>query len=218
MNYLPIVPAVIPKSQEEVIDFSKVLSFSPEFHLDLVDGQFVETVSWPYTPSGEPMAVKPYLDRYTLEVDLMVANPVSAAKAWVEAGADMLVFHVETLNLNDLKNFANDYKVSIGVSAHGDTPLSTLVEYVAEADYIQLMGIYKIGAQGMPFDENVLDKITALKKQFPLKSITVDGSVNKDTIKRLADAGADRFICGSAIVKQSDPESAHEYLSGLVNE
>lgn len=217
-NCKPIVPAVIPNSQEEVISFSKTLSFSPEYHLDLVDGKFVTATSWPFEPLGDPMSVKKYLDSYTLEVDLMVEGPVRIANDWVRAGADMLVFHVETLSLDEFKNFAEANFVSIGISAHGDTTLDTLSEYAEYADYIQLMGIHEIGAQGLPFDEKVLDKIVNLKRRFPLKSITIDGSVNGDTIARLAKAGADRFICGSAIVKQDNPELAHTALNTLIND
>lgn len=217
MMYSPIVPALIPTSQTEVEKFSNVLSFSREFHLDIVDGKFVKTISWPYEPVGEPLAVKPFLDFYTLEVDLMVAQPIQAATKWVEAGADMLVFHVETLPLETFKRFADTTKVSVGASFHGETSLDTFITYAEHADYIQLMGIYEIGAQGLPLDEGVFVKIAELKKVFPNKSITIDGSVNKSTIARLREAGADRFICGSAIVKQPDPEAAHQELLELIN-
>ena len=218
MNYFPIVPAVIPKSREDVERYAEWLSFSPEFHLDLVDGKFVSTISWPYEPHGEAISVKPLLDVYTLEVDLMVMDPLAVAEAWVQAGADMLVFHVETISLSDFGKFADTHdKISVGVSAHGETSLETLKEYCQVADYIQLMGIREIGAQGLPFDETVLEKITHLKEQFPDKPITVDGSVNKDTITRLVTAGADRFVCGSAIVGQSNPATAHRELSELIN-
>lgn len=218
MSYAPIVPAVIPKSREEVLAFAQKLRFSREFHLDLVDGKFVSAISWPYDPVGEPLSVKPQLDMYTLEVDLMVKEPLPAARAWLEAGADMLVFHVETLSLEDFKTFTQKATVSVGVSAHGATSLDTLALYAEHADYIQLMGIYKIGAQGLPFDEIVLEKISELKRRFPALPITIDGSVNAATITRLRDAGADRFICGSAIVKQADPEAAYTALCALIND
>tara|TARA_B100002051_G_scaffold276785_1_gene328013 strand:+ start:3643 stop:4302 length:660 start_codon:yes stop_codon:yes gene_type:complete len=217
-NYKPIVPAVIPKDKDEVISFSKTLTFSPEYHLDLIDGKFVSKVCWPYEPVGDPMSVKSFLDQYTLEVDLMVEKPLEAAEAWVQAGADMIVFHVESVSLEDVKAFSERHNISIGVSAHGETTMDALADYAEVTDYIQLMGIREIGAQGLPFDEVVLDKIQDLKRRFPLKSITIDGSVNKDTIKRLSDAGADRFICGSAIVKQPDPTAAHRELSALIND
>lgn len=218
MSYSSIVPAIIPASRDEVIKFAQQLSFSQELQLDLVDGKFAPTICWPFEPSGEPLSVKSYLDAYTLEVDLMVADPIKAAREWVTAGADMVVFHVETLSLNAFKLFAEQANVSVGASAHGDTTLDTLSEYIEYADYIQLMGIREIGAQGQPFDESVLEKIITLKQRFPLKSITIDGGVNKNTINRLRAAGADRFISGSAIVLQSDPEAAHKELSALINE
>ncbi|MCD5381020.1 MAG: hypothetical protein LR008_00405 [Candidatus Pacebacteria bacterium] len=217
MNYAPIVPAVIPASKEEVVKYSEALKFSREFHLDLVDGKFVSAVSWPISPLGEAMSVKQYLDQYTLEIDLMVESPIETAREWIIAGADMLVFHVETLSLEAFKIFAESTAVSVGISAHGDTTLDTLSEYCEFADYIQLMGIREIGAQGQKFDEDVIDKIAELKRRFPYKSITIDGSVNSDTIARLHKAGADRFICGSAIVLQPDPEKAHADLAELIN-
>lgn len=217
MKYSPVVPAVIPKDENDVIRFAQQLLFSREFHLDVVDGDFVSASSWPFKPEGKALSVKTLLDKYTLEVDLMVAKPLPAATEWVEAGADMLVFHLETISLDEFKTFAKQTDVSVGVSSHGETPLDKLLEYAAQADYVQLMGIKEIGVQGQPFDEAVLEKIATVKKEFPDKMVTIDGSVNLKTIKILHDAGADRFICGSAIVKQTDPEVAHAELYALIN-
>lgn len=217
MSYVPIVPAIIPPSAEAVRTYAAELTFAKELQLDLVDGRFVPSVSWPYEPVGEPLSVKSVLDAYTLEVDLMVTEPLPAAEAWVVAGADMLVFHVETLPLDAFKTFAEHTVVSVGVSAHGDTSLDTLSAYAEHADYIQLMGIYEIGAQGLPFDEAVLGKVETLKQRFPDMMISVDGSVNTQTIKRLKQAGVDRFVCGSAIVKQPDPAAAYRELAALIN-
>jgi ribulose-phosphate 3-epimerase len=217
MRY-PIVPAVIPRSNEALRKECERLAFSREFHLDLVDGQFVPTTSWPYEPSGEPRAMKHALDAFTLEVDLMVAEPLSAATAWIEAGADMLVFHVETISLEHFREFVEATDVSVGISAHGDTTTETLKEYAAHADYVQVMGIYEIGAQGQPFYAPALERISALKQAFPDTMVSVDGSVNADTIADIQAAGADRFVVGSAIVLQSDPEAAHSALQALIHE
>jgi len=214
---IPIVPAFIPQSEVEAIETIQALRFSPEVHLDVVDGKFTPTISWPYEPVGQSMAIKDYSDQFSLEVDLMVADPLSAAVDWVTAGADRLVFHVETISLQNFKNFEAFTHVSVGISAHGDTPVSTLIEYAQFADYIQLMGIHEIGAQGQPFDTAVFEKIAAVQAAYPDKSITVDGSVNEHTITKLKEAGVDRFIVGSAITLQPDPAAAHKTLSLLIN-
>lgn len=217
MSY-PIVPAIIPESAAHVKELISKLGFVREIQLDLVDGVFVSQSSWPYSPAGQPMEVKSVTDPFTLEVDLMVSKPIVAATEWIKAGADMLVFHVETLPLEVFKNFAENTDVSVGVAAHGDTSMDTLIEYAKYADYVQLMGIRTIGAQSLPFDEETLDKVAVIRKHFPDMMISVDGSVNKKTIERLRDSGVDRFIVGSAIVKQPDVKEAYHELWSLVNE
>ena len=93
-----------------------------------------------------------------------------------------------------------------------------LIQVKITTDCIQLMGIAEIGAQGQPFDESVIEKIQTVKQRFPHKPITIDGSVNADTIVRLKEAGADRFIVGSAITLQEDPYAAHQSLHMLINQ
>jgi len=214
---IPIVPALIPTSAEQIRSVLAALSFSPEIHIDVVDGNFVPFVSWPYTEEGgDPIEVHKTTDRFTLEVDLMVQSPLMAADSWLTAGADMLVFHTETIDLAAFTRFVESTRISIGICANNDTPLEVLVPYIEVADYIQLMGIAKIGSQGQPLDERVFERIAELKVKFPKHPITVDGSVNKETIVRLAKVGADRFICGSAIVGASNPEQAHLELAKLI--
>ena len=212
---IPIVPALIPTSAQHLKAVLPKLSFSPEIHVDVVDGLFVPYQSWPYNPLGQPKEVQPYTDRFTLEVDLMVAEPLSAADAWIAAGADMLVFHTEHITAEAFARFVAGTRVSVGIAAINDTPLLDLEPYLAVADYVQLMGIAKIGAQGQPFDERVLERIAALKLRYPRLSITIDGSVNAETIKKLVHAGADRFICGSAIVGAANPYEAYQALQAL---
>jgi len=214
---IPIVPAFIPKSEVEARETLNTLRFCHEVHLDVVDGLFVSDTSWPYQPTGQPIKIKQYVEPFSLEVDLMVVDPLQAGVDWVTAGADRLVFHVETVSLENFKNFEAFTHVSVGVSAHGATPLNQLLEYAEYADYIQLMGIHEIGAQGQPFDETVLDKIATVRAAYPDKSITIDGSVNEHTIVKLQRAGADRFVVGSAITLQPDPAAAHKALSLLIN-
>jgi ribulose-phosphate 3-epimerase len=214
---IPIVPAFIPKSEVEARETLNTLRFCHEVHLDVVDGLFVSDTSWPYQPTGQPIKSKQYVEPFSLEVALMVVDPLQAGVDWVTAGADRLVFHVETVSLENFKNFEAFTHVSVGVSAHGATPLNQLLEYAEYADYIQLMGIHEIGAQGQPFDETVLDKIATVRAAYPDKSITIDGSVNEHTIVKLQRAGADRFVVGSAITLQPDPAAAHKALSLLIN-
>ncbi|MBY0309562.1 hypothetical protein K2Q16_00215 [Patescibacteria group bacterium] len=212
---LPVVPAIIPESREAVRAAAIRLGFSLELHLDVVDGVFVPFTSWPYEPAGDPLEVKSDTDRFTLEVDLMVEKPLPAAEQWVAAGADMLVFHIETISLAAFGQYAAASAVTVGVSAHMDTPDEVLFPYLAMADYVQVMGIAQIGAQGQPFDERAIARIAAVASNFPKLQISVDGSVNEETLPRLKAAGATRFIAGSAVVQSDDSAAAHYRLVTL---
>lgn len=212
----PVIPAVIPQSRSELCTLADQLTFVGELHLDVVDGKFVPFTSWPYDPPDEPQSVKSVLDRFSLEVDLMVANPLPAADAWLAAGADMLIFHTETLTCAELDAFRATTAVTIGVSALNDTPLETLLEYAAYADYVQVMGIAAIGSQGQPFDTRALERIVAIRAAAPHLGISIDGSVNASTIAKIHAVGVDRYIVGSGIVKQPDMATAHRALTALV--
>lgn len=214
---IPIVPALIPHDEHDAITTLQQLTFSPEVHLDVVDGEFAGKASWPCQPVGSPRAVQQYTDQFSLEVDLMTVRPIEAAKEWIAAGADMCVLHVETITLSDFRQFASEAAVSIGVSAHGATSIETLFRYAEFADYIQLMGIAEIGVQGQPFDEQVVEKIAAVRKVYPHKAVSVDGSVNAETIARLKDAGANRFVVGSAITLTTNPAQAYKNMHALIN-
>lgn len=219
---IPVVPAPMPTSRVELIEFTKVLRFSHELHVDLVDGVFARTQTWPFDTSNineEVLSIKPHTDAYTLEVDLMITNPIPLASQWIQAGADMLVFHIETVDLASFIDFIDHApkSVSIGASFSGDTAVEAVFPYLEHADYVQVMGIHTIGAQGQPLDEAVFAKIEEIRSAFPHVMISIDGSVNQTTAPRLVKAGADRLIVGSAIVKQADPEAAYHSIFAIVN-
>src|SRR5690606_8604221 len=105
------------------------------------------------------------------------------------------------------------YPFQLGFSIGNDTPLETLEAVIGYADYIQLMGIATIGAQGQPFDERVIERIRTFSDAHAATlPISIDGSVNADTLPRLVEAGADRAVVGSAILGAADPRVAYEAL------
>ncbi|MEZ4104268.1 MAG: hypothetical protein R3B60_03200 [Candidatus Paceibacterota bacterium] len=214
---IPIVPAIIPKSLEDLeLSLDKV-SFTDEVQIDVVDGVFVPSVSWPYFPQGRPFEIEKKIKEFTVEIDLMVKNPIEEAKEWIEVGVEMLVFHIEELDYKSFKKFIDNTSISVGVSVLNKTSFDNIIPYIEISDYIQLMGIAEIGSQGQPFDSSVLDKIRLIKNKFPDKMISIDGSVNKDTIADLIEAGADRLISGSAILKSDNPLESYKKLLELTN-
>ncbi len=208
----PIVPAIIPTSAESLRQEVSGLYFAPELHIDVTDGEFVKNFSWPYQPVGTPSEVYTDLAQFSLEVDLMTKKPFEAAAKWLEAGVDMLVFHVETTNLAELTTFREVTNVSIGVAALNDTDFSVLKPYLALADYVQIMGIATIGAQGAKFDERVFTRMKQVREAFSELPQSIDGSMNLETIPQVMAAGADRLIVGSALMGLPEDKREAAYL------
>ncbi len=212
----PIIPAIIPQSYDDLVQTIDQLRGLPEVHVDVVDGKFVPAISWPYIENNDVTRAFNLLRPFSLEVDLMVENPLRAAEAWLKAGADQLVFHIETIEATVLENFTHRHNVTVGVAISSDTPLENLYPYLAFVEYVQVMGISTIGAQGQPFDTSVIDRIKAIQDMYPTMAISIDGSVNPDTLPQLKNLGLQRFIVGSAIVGTPHPKNAYEELTKLV--
>lgn len=212
----PIVPAVIPQSYADLVEQVETVRGVPEIHVDVVDGKFVPFVSWPYGDMDDVSVAHGLLERFSLEVDLMVENPMVAASAWLKAGADQLVFHIETISSERLQVFVHEQAVTVGVAISSATPLEKLYPYIPFVDYVQVMGIAQIGAQGQPFDESVIKRVNALAALYPHLPLSIDGSVNKETLVQLKTLPIQRFIVGSAIMKQTNPKEAYAELTKLV--
>lgn len=212
----PIVPAIIPKSYEDLIKQVSSLYGLPELHLDVVDGEFANVASWPYLTNDTVKQSYDLLSVFSLEVDLMVKKPLLAARAWLEAGADQLVFHIETISAEALAGFTQEYDVTVALALSRTTTASELTPYLPYIDYVQVMGIAEIGTQGQPFDESVIDQIKNLHREFPNLPLSIDGSVNEVTIPLLRGLPLSRFIVGSAIMHKENPKKEYETLTTLV--
>lgn len=217
MNTSPIVPAPIPRSAADLIAITERVSFAPAIQIDVVDGIFAAPASWPYEPIGTPHDVADVVAKFDTEIDLMAYEPIAAAHEWLAVGVRRFIFHIETLdNAEALAAFKRETDASVGCSLSNDTPLAALESYLPLCDFVQLMGIARIGVQGEPFDERVVIRTAQLKAQHPDMPIMIDGSVNEETLPHLRDAGADRFAVGSAILAAPDPEAAYHNLLSLL--
>ncbi len=212
-----IVPAVIPQSFEHIDEALTLVSgLTREVQIDIVDGHFVPFTSWPYRGGGSVMLLSKYTKEFVIEVDLMQSEPEKALPLYVDAGVKKVVVHLESVK--DLKAILAHHAThhyELGFSIRNDTPLTVLTHVIESADYVQLMGIRQIGSQGQPFDTEVLTRIKILRESYPDLLISIDGSVNEETLPQLRASGANRFISGSAIFGAPNPREAYEKLVAL---
>jgi len=225
-----IIPAVMAESVDDLRDkLSLVEGLVPLIQLDVMDGEFVPSRDWPYTPGGfeelrtiiEEEEGLPFWNSIDYEIDLMVERPEEVIADWVTAGVRRVIVHFEsTDNLEALcTEFAREYQAldssnppELGLAVNIDTPNEEIEPYLEMVDFVQYMGIERIGYQEQPFDERVLLKIADLRVGFPDMVISVDGGVNLETAPLLIAAGADRLAVGSALF---ETENIEETLAEL---
>ena len=213
----PIVPAVIPSSLEEIQGrFQQISSFTHEVQIDIVDGTFVPFSSWPYNNGDDISDLGALTEHFLIETDLMIERPEDTIEAYLKAGVRRVVVHIEsTKNVREIYTLKQAYDFRLGLSLNNDTDMQELYEVIEYADYVQVMGIKDIGAQGQPFDERVLDRIRELKEKFSRLIVSIDGSVNFETLPQIARSGVDRCAVGSALLKAPDMDQAFKELEAL---
>ncbi len=166
-----VVPAVLPSSRADLEKKLALIARIPSVsrvQIDVVDGKFARPASWPYTAPRELRdmvergEMLPHLDRFTYEIDLMCVDAERMAEAWLALGATRLTFHAEsTTDLGRLLSSARKRYgagdgftpglVSFGVALNIASDLSLIEQNLGKIEYVQCMGIAKIGYQGIPF-------------------------------------------------------------------
>lgn len=179
-------------------------------HLDVMDGHFVPNFTY-----GLPIveAVR-RRTRLQLDVHLMISRPERLAARFVEAGADLITFHVEAAeNPSQLLRELRQLGVLAGLAINPKTSLDSLLPHLPLCDLVLIMSV-QAGFGGQAFDPVALDRLAQLSQQKgdDLK-LEVDGGINLDTIHSCAAAGADLLVVGSAIFRQADYSAAIERLT-----
>ncbi|HYS43337.1 MAG TPA: ribulose-phosphate 3-epimerase [Geobacteraceae bacterium] len=173
-------------------------------HVDVMDGHFVPNITiGPLVVE----AVRKVTD-LPLDVHLMIENPDLYIPEFARAGSDIIVVHAEaTHHLHRTVQLIKSFGKKAGVSLNPATPLNVLDYILEELDLVLLMTVNP-GFGGQSFIEACLPKIHALRAMLDKRGLEteleVDGGVKTDNIDRIAHAGADVFVAGSAVFGSPD--------------
>lgn len=172
-------------------------------HFDVMDNHYVPNLSF------GAMVCKALKDdgiTAPIDVHLMVSPVDGMIEQFLAAGADIITFHPEaTQHIDRSLQLIKDGGAKCGLVFNPATPLHYLDYTIDKIDQILLMSVNP-GFGGQKFIEATLDKIAAVRKRIDNSGrdiyLEVDGGINIDNIKRIAKAGADMFVAGSAIFNQ----------------
>jgi ribulose-phosphate 3-epimerase len=182
-------------------------------HLDVMDGHFVPNMTY-------AMPIVEGLRRHTqmpLDVHLMISDPITYAKPMVDAGADLLTFHAESvIDASETAQQIAELGVSVGVALNPDTPLASIANCLPHVDMVLVMSV-EAGFGGQKFNPIALEKLRALREADPDLLLQIDGGIDTNTIGPARDAGCDLFVVGSAIFKKEDYNAAFADLNAAIN-
>jgi ribulose-phosphate 3-epimerase len=174
-------------------------------HFDVMDNHYV-----PNLTIG-PMvcaAIKPHVGTTPIDVHLMVEPVDAIIPMFAKAGADFITFHPDaSKHVDRTIALIRECGAKPGLVLNPATALDCLDYTLEKLDMVLLMSVNP-GFGGQSFIPSVLPKIEAVRKRIdvlgkPIR-LEVDGGVKADNIGRIASAGADTFVAGSAIFGGGD--------------
>lgn len=184
-------------------------------HIDVMDGVFVPNISF-----GFPVleAIRKHTNK-TLDVHIMIENPDDFLEQFKKSGADILTVHYEACrHLHRTVSRIKELGMKAGVALNPHTPISVLEEIATDLDLVLIMSVNP-GFGGQKFIQNSVEKVKKLVELRRDKNaqfiIEIDGGVNLETGKQLADAGADALVAGSFVFNSASPQETISMLKSL---
>jgi ribulose-phosphate 3-epimerase len=179
-------------------------------HFDVMDNHYVPnlTIGPLVAKAIKPHCVRADGTPVPLDVHLMVQPVDAMALSFAAAGADLISFHPEASTHVDLTlQVIEGAGCKKGLAINPATSLDVLDYVIDKLDLILIMSVNP-GFGGQSFIDTALRKIERARKLIDVSGrdirLEVDGGIKTDNIRRIADAGADTFVAGSAIFGKPD--------------
>ena len=172
-------------------------------HVDVMDGQFVPNLTFgPLVVA----AIRPLTlaAGALLEVHLMIEKPENLINEFAQAGAQLIIVHVETCpHLNRTIQQIKDLDVKAGVTLNPATPLVDIEEVLGEVDQVLVMSVNP-GFGGQTYIPSSTQKIARLRQMLAERNldhvaVEVDGGISPSNVAEVVSAGADVLVVGSCI-------------------
>jgi len=148
------------------------------------------------------------------DVHLMIDRPERYVTQFVQAGADIVTFHVEaTSDVAGTIKLVKDAGAKVGISICPDTPVDVIAPYLNDVDMALVMTVHP-GFGGQKLIADATQKIAQIKAYSPNLLVQVDGGVTTQNVGSLLSLGADVIVAGSSVFNAPDMAQAIKDLRG----
>jgi len=171
-------------------------------HFDVMDGHFVRNFAF----NATIIASLRKLTNMVFNTHLEIENPEQYLDMFIDAGSNMITIHPQACgNLERALRYLKAKGILSSIALDPDINIKQIIKYLPLADNIIVMSVYP-GFGEQKFIESSFEKIKEIKKiiktgNFNI-SISVDGSINNETEKKVINCGADILIYGSSIFRK----------------
>lgn len=184
-------------------------------HYDIMDNIFVPNLSF------SPEVVRDTKDKHHMfkDVHIMIIEPLKHAKEYLDAGADLLTFHLEACKdekevLSTIE-IIHQYHKKVGISIKPNTPVSEVIKYLDKIDLVLVMSV-EPGFGGQKYMPIAADKIKELRNYIDEHQlnclIEVDGGIKAETVDFVKEAGVDVIVAGTYIFGHEDKKERIEII------
>lgn len=181
-------------------------------HIDVMDGHFVPNIT-----IGAPV-VKSLKNAVNVKLDshLMIENPLKYIPDFIDAGSDIITFHVEASKdtTPDCIKLIKGAGRLVGISIKPKTPVSEIEKFLPLVDMVLVMTV-EPGFSGQKFMPDAAVKIKEIREAGFNKIIQVDGGINAKTAQSCFKYGASCFVAGNYVYKNPDIGGAIKSLLNL---
>lgn len=238
-----ILPGILESSFEGIQSaVESVASSVKKVHVDVCDGTYVQSKTWPYSGiktgrieenyhisklQTEDMGL-PLWERIEYQFDLMIKDPWRTLPVWAQAGATSVVIHptscegkdkvIESISIAQglLMDVYISYTFDEYTKAKEDMEGLTDILTTSGVVGIQCMTIKNIGIQGQDFDPRWDAEMSALTASFPDLLIQIDGGVNEDVVEKIDITPIDSVVIGSAIFHEGNADENVNFFKQML--